>query len=345
MTGCSQNIQYTVHRNISEHYAYFNDIAVDSKNTIYLSYKDFAHNNRLSVMMYKNNTWEYAGHPAITPLDIYYSTMEMSKDDIPYIAYLDCKFEDRLSVIRYSHETWGNVGSPGISDGLVENISMSIDDEGRIYVAYSDKAHNYKLCVKVFNNERWDDVIKPGYFNGNFQSLSDSIRIVTGKNGGIHLLFIDSSDAYRLKYAVIKNGVVNLKTISEKSVTSIDMIYDASNIYTVHSEEDCNVLSEIRGSGEINKIVYNHGAPAFYNKLVMGKLNVPFICMVNSTSLQLNVKSYYRGKIRSVYRASYKNTVSGMVSYMNVTHDAEYTIYIAFRDHDFDNKAGLLIIK
>lgn len=333
---------FKLYKNISGAQAYFDDVAVDGNGTIFVSYKDFAHGNKLSVRAWRNGGWTYVGKPGFTWLDVFYPKIIAAQNNILHAAFLDCGMNNRLTVICYENGMWKTIGGRGISAGTAENISIAEDDMGKIYVAYSDSYFNYKISLKVFKNGEWIDLINPAGSPGGFCGLTDSVRLLIGRNNVPYILYIDSEDNYAVKLMKIGDNSSEIIRLSSARSEFIDTaIDDFFNIYTIHSEAGGNVLSVVKDDKLVEQVTFNKDVPGESCCVAVGRDNKPVIAMLGSDDLRLKIY-HFKDKITEL---NYRADLPGLVSYLNMTSDKNNDIYIVFRDHFRDEKAGLLELK
>ncbi len=334
--------RFKLHKNISGAQAYFDDVAVDGNGTIFVSYKDFANYNKLSVRAWKDGGWAYVGQPGLTWLDVYHPRIIAAKSNILHAAFLDCGLNNRLTVICYENGMWKTLGRRGISAGTAENISIAEDGNGQIYVAYSDSYFNYKISLKVFRGGEWIDLINPEGSPGGFSGITDGVRLLIGKNNIPYILYVDSTDNYSVKLMRITDNRSDIIRVSSARSEFIDMTIDRHfNLYAIHSEAAGNVLSVIKDDKLAGQVIFNKDKPGEGCCIAMGRDEIPVIAMLDSDDLRL--KTYcFRDEVTEL---KYRADIPGLVSYLNITHDNNNDIYIVFRDHSRDERAGLLELK
>jgi hypothetical protein len=124
--------------------------ALDSSDTPYVAYEDFANDKKVSVMRFNGTDWEQVGMAGFSPSATYYISVTFDSGGTPYVAYEDSANGYKASVMRFNGTAWEQVGMAGFSKGAVQNTSLAFDSSGTPYVAYTDYANGDKASVMKF---------------------------------------------------------------------------------------------------------------------------------------------------------------------------------------------------
>ena len=118
----------------------YTNIAIDRNNIPYVVYKDFANNEKATVMTYNGSSWVPLGIPGFSIGIIDWPSIAIDPSGTPYVVYQDhwCTNGFGATVMKYNGSAWVNVGSPGFSIGMVTNTKIAIDASGTPYVVYED---------------------------------------------------------------------------------------------------------------------------------------------------------------------------------------------------------------
>src|SRR5690606_26639578 len=113
--------------------ACYMSLAAGNSDSLYIGFRDNAHNQKASVMMYVGNQWISVGRPGISNGIARDVVVSIDSKGTPYVSYSDGWTFD-LIVKKFDGTNWVTIGS-NFSGGY-EKTSMVFDSNDTPYLAY-----------------------------------------------------------------------------------------------------------------------------------------------------------------------------------------------------------------
>jgi hypothetical protein len=142
--------------------AWYNQIAVDWQDNIYLACRDYGAFGKLNVRLYlaASNAWVNLGPIGSSPGEAHYTAVKVATDGAPLTIFADRSTTpaDKASVIRYSPITglWTALGGFGISASSSLYDCIALDHANVPYVAYADSAFPDNSGIGKASVRRYD---------------------------------------------------------------------------------------------------------------------------------------------------------------------------------------------
>ena len=164
-------------------------IAIDSNNTPYVVYRDYAHNSKASVMKFNGSTWEQVGTVGFSAGQADYISIAIDSNDTPYVVYSDGGNGYKASVMKFNGSAWVQVGSS--VDGAY-NTSIAFDSSNTPYMVYEDAANGNFASVIKFNGSSW---VQVGFADFS-ASVADYISIAIDSNDTPYVAYVNTDNNY-----------------------------------------------------------------------------------------------------------------------------------------------------
>jgi|GEM_PF-4662522 len=122
------------------------------KNTLYIAYTESTEENKISVIGFIGNEWQYIGKQAFSHKKASGLDFEISNysNDKFYVAYSNGDDFDRPYVWRRYGEDWKQLGAGAASSSSVKNIKLEIYNDTP-YIAYIDINAAKRVSVLKYN--------------------------------------------------------------------------------------------------------------------------------------------------------------------------------------------------
>jgi hypothetical protein len=156
--------------------AWYNQLAVDAQDNIFLACRDYAVFGKLNVRLYlaASGAWANIGAFGASPDEAHYTAVKVGTDGAPVVIFADRSTtpNDKASVVRFNPITglWTALGGFGISPSSSLYDAIALDHDNVPYVAYADSAHPDnsnigKASVRRYNAStgEWDYIGAPGF--------------------------------------------------------------------------------------------------------------------------------------------------------------------------------------
>lgn len=131
-------------------------LAMSSDNVLYLSFRDYAENNRYFVYRYINNDWERLGGDVSGGT---WAKLALDNNNTPYVSWVDTYAGNILYVSKLVGEVWLVVGGEAVSaeEGCYYYQDLAIDNDGNVYIAYCAYPSNI-LTTYRYNGSAWESI-------------------------------------------------------------------------------------------------------------------------------------------------------------------------------------------
>jgi hypothetical protein len=335
LTSC-QEFRIKKISHISEHFAYFTDVAV-TDDDIYLCYKDYAYKNRLTVRNIHQEKIRYTGQPGFSPLDSYYGNIIIS-NGIVWTAFMDCGLDNRLTVMRYENDRW-EFAVRGLSAGYCDNIALAAGPDGRIIIAYSDRAFNSRIFVKEFHPEEW---VLLAELDASLEAVSSSLCLVINREGNPVVLYPDSTLNLSPVIAEINPGGIKKTVLSgSKSMNpalSFNRTENFLDVLVTEVDSSRTVWFRVKNGAVTSQVVSR--ASAGNHALVSTDDGTLYLALGEGRDNRLVLGTVQHDVFRRI-PARYYQTPSA--SYISGTHSRN-TAFFSFKDNEENEQASLLMI-
>jgi hypothetical protein len=189
--------------------AWYNQIAFDGQDNLYLSSRDYGVGGKLNVRFYiaATNTWVTVGPNGSSPGEAHYTALKVGSDGVPVTVFADRTTLpiDKASVLHYDYgsASWMPVGGFGISagSGLYDCIAL---DHGNVpYVAYADSSLPDNSGIGKASVQRYDSASDTWSYVGSPGFTS---------SGGLNLwLELDHDDVPYIVYQIYHTAFIVMK--------------------------------------------------------------------------------------------------------------------------------------
>ncbi len=154
---------------ISPSYVQHNQLSINSKGVLYVSYLDGADSDKLTVRTFNGSNWVNLGNQGFSKGAVGGNCVAFGANDTVYIAYVDVAYSNKITVQKFNGVSWQVVGTPGFTTGPIYNlvlsqdepqqglVSMIIDKSGAPCVCYADANSGYATVMR-FNGTSWVNI-------------------------------------------------------------------------------------------------------------------------------------------------------------------------------------------
>jgi hypothetical protein len=142
--------------------AWYNQLAVDWQDNVYLACRDYAFFGKLNVRLYlaASGTWVNVGPFGSSPNEAHYTAVKVGTDGAPVVIFADRSTSpsDKASVMRFSPITglWTALGGFGISPNSSLYDAVALDHNNVPYVGYADSSHPDNSGIGKASVRRYD---------------------------------------------------------------------------------------------------------------------------------------------------------------------------------------------
>jgi len=113
-------------------------MAIDSKDTPYVGFRDFEVNPpRASVVKYNAPSWDFVGKQGFPASFSPYPMIALDEKDILYIAFSDKTETWKASVMKFDGMNWNYLGASGFSKDTADETRIAVRND-KVYVLYMD---------------------------------------------------------------------------------------------------------------------------------------------------------------------------------------------------------------
>ncbi|OSZ78789.1 hypothetical protein CAP35_11230 [Chitinophagaceae bacterium IBVUCB1] len=171
-------------------HAVFISMLTNSKDTLFIAFKDTWDYKKPAVMKFDGTNWVYVGGPGVSTGDGEYISLDIDKNDSLFIAYSDVVNGSKVTVKKLIGSNWTTLGKVGFSVDAAEYVCLKVDKNSTPFVAYSDLSIGRKATVMKYDGTKWVTVGKQGFSNGSARHVSLAID----STGSPVVAFQDQSD-------------------------------------------------------------------------------------------------------------------------------------------------------
>lgn len=122
--------------------AWYNKLAIDTADRVYLACRDYASSGRISVRTFDTTTgsWTNVGPSGSSPGEAHYTDIAIAPDGAPTVIFADRTTApaDEASALVYRNGTWQWLGTQGFSQAGAGYPSLDVDAQGAVYAAFAD---------------------------------------------------------------------------------------------------------------------------------------------------------------------------------------------------------------
>ena len=141
-------------------------LAISSKGTPYIAYRDAADGNKITAKVLADGSWNTVGTAGFSSGSATYTSLAVSNGDTIFAAYQDSAQGYKGIVKRFPGTAWEDVGTGGFSPDTATYTSLAIGKNGTPYVAYADNAQSSRVTVRRYDGTTWQDVGTAGFSAG-----------------------------------------------------------------------------------------------------------------------------------------------------------------------------------
>jgi len=150
---------------------YFENLAFHPKTfEPYVVFSDDDNGDKLSVIKYDGNSWNYVGLNGFSAGGSKYGNIAFNPVTFePYVAFSDLTVGSKSSVMKFNGSSWQLIGSAGFSNGSTSYLDLAFNPTtSEPYLAYIDQSYTYSTVVKKYNGSSWLSIgADPIGFSGN----------------------------------------------------------------------------------------------------------------------------------------------------------------------------------
>jgi len=143
-------------------------LAVSSKGTLYLAYRDADNGYTLMADQWTTSGWQSLGQIDYRGT-LTNNSLLVSAGDIPHVVYT--QGSGHPVVKQYIDQRWTAVSEADNSPYLTFSPSLAISPSGNLYLAYGDQAQQGKVVVERLVNDRWQRIADKGYLTSDYGSI------------------------------------------------------------------------------------------------------------------------------------------------------------------------------
>ena len=192
-------------------------LALDSNNTPYVAYMDYANgwNGKATVMQYTGSAWVPLGQAGFSAGEIESLSLALDSSNTPYVSYRDLTTGGNTTVMKFSGGTWVPVGSPGFASmGAGEISSLALDSNNTPYLAYPRGGDEKATVMKYYA------VLPPADFN---KTAPTNAATEVNPNATLSWAASDGADSYEYCYDTTNNNACDMSWISAGANTSVSL--------------------------------------------------------------------------------------------------------------------------
>jgi len=129
-------------------------MAMAPNDTVFLTFRDYLHEQYGTVMYYTNEIWTNLGPRGFTTAGV--RSIQLRFDNnVPYVCFMHgLNASERITVMRYNGTAWELVGIARFTPITVYKFSFAIDN-GILYLAYIGGGLPESITVMKFNGSSW----------------------------------------------------------------------------------------------------------------------------------------------------------------------------------------------
>lgn len=327
--------------------SHYVDLALDTKDSLYIAFKDLSTFGQATVMKYTSNNWVTIGNPTFSLSVADYTSIAIDKSGSPHVVYCDWGKGRKATVMKYNGVNWIPLGVEGFSADVALSTMIAIDTNGVPYVAYKDIGNGGKATVMKYNGNAWVTVGNAGFSPGAINTPSFALD----KTGTPYIAFVDSSKnskATVMKYNGTNWVVVGLQGFSPDKIEEPSLAIDKFGTPYVAYEDYANGRE-----ATVMKYVSNSwvavGVPGFssggsmdidYLSLAIKSDSTPVLAYrLNSNLYKATVMEYDGSAWNHVGKMGISVTYANFLSLIINKNDM---MYLGYSDNDKKNKATVM---
>lgn len=204
--------------------------AIDSQNTLYVSFGDDTNGSKAMVMKYDGSDWVTVGIAGFSGAEAFDMSLAINSKNVPYVAFRDEANDGKTTVMKFNGTAWEIVGIAGFSMGTARTQSLKFDTNDVPYVAFidsdSDNGIFSAVTVMKFTGTIWENVGDPLFSN----QSSDQVNLALDSQNTPYVAFRDGGSSNKttvMKYDGTTWVVVGIAGISIGSTFSISLAFDS----------------------------------------------------------------------------------------------------------------------
>lgn len=208
-------------------------IAVDSKETPYVVFKDWANGRKISVMKFDGTSWVYVGDSGFDDVLTKYTSIAINSNDEVFVAYTNNHTSGKVK--KFNGTNWVSVGNTDtFTEARVSFVDLKIAKNDVPYVAFQDGANDGKTSVKRLVNNTWENVGEAGFSDGYANVLS----LHFDDNDHLYLGFSEAGDN-GFRASVMKFDTSTLSTENQNQSKTALTLYPnpSSNFLSIKTQE------------------------------------------------------------------------------------------------------------
>lgn len=265
--------------NISASNAFGSDLALSATGEPFVSYRDLANSNKITVKKYDGTSWNIIGTAGFSAGTVSYTSIAIDASGNPYVAYCDEAAGDRVTVMRFNGTSWVVVGAANFSSGASYEITLRLDGSGTPYVAFRNSGAGNMAFVMRYNGTSWVDVGTAGVSSGTAydlrMALDGSTPYIVFKDGD------NSSKATVMKFDGANWVFVGTAGFTSTSASSTDIAIFNGTPYISYIYLGMNVM-KFNGASWINLGSSDFSVPnSTYGRIQVDNLGNPHIAFSN----------------------------------------------------------------
>ncbi len=326
--------------------AYQVAMAMGSGSTPYVVYRDFAHNEKATVLKFTGSGWATIGGVAFSAGKIAYPDIALDNSNTPYIAYSDRDSGDKVTVMKYNGSSWVTVGNRGFSAGKAEYISLVINASGVPFVVYRDIFNNGKATVMSFVGGNWVPLGAAGFSDYSARYTNIALDYL----GTPFIVYQDagfSSAVTVMKYDAGTWTAVGNAGFSAAPVRYTSLVLDDNSMpYVVYEDQGNASAATVKRYNGSNWV--NVGNPGFS----AGQVAYTSISLAADGTPYVAFSDYTAGNKATVMQYDGSNWVilgdpgfsAGAADHTNIAIDELGIPHVVYTDGANNNKATLMTV-
>lgn len=324
-------------------------LAIDSSDTPYLAYQDYANSRKVTVMKYASGAWQTVGAAGFSAGEVGSVSLAIDSSDTPYVAYYDSANDGKATVMKYVSGAWQAVGTAGFSADEAGGICLELDPLDTPYVAFSDDANSWKATVMKYDGGVWQFVGAAGFSTGSVGWLS----LALDSSGTPYVAFEDGASGYRYRATVMRYESGTWQTVgvagfSAGNVSHVCLELDALGTPFIAYRDHANsgkttVMKYTSGAWQTVGVAGFSAGEVWEVSLAMDAWSTPYVAYDDyANSQKATVMKYASGMWQTVGVAGFS---SEDVAWISLALDTTGTPYISYQDKANGTRATVMTSK
>lgn len=337
MVIASNSWQVVGKTDFSAGWAEYISMANDRNDVPYVSFRDGANGNKLTVMSFDGRSWVTVGSPAFSPDKVNDTTIVFDYNNVPYVMFRE-QGTDKLMVMSYSGSAWQSLGVIGTSSSASWTPSLAFNSSNVPYAVFKDDSNGNKVTVVRFDasKNKWVSVGSAG-FSSNWVSYTS---MIIDKSNNIYVGFSDANNNWGpnvMKFDGTKWSKAGFGLSNIQTNTNV-MAFDTKGIpYMAYRDGATgNAITVVKYDGSSWNTVGSAGIGSpmgccGYDDVgfVIGSNNVPYVAFVDSyNSNKVTVLGYTGSSWSVIGTAGFTRPVERV----SLSVDSNNTLYISVED-------------